>query len=146
MITTLDLPDDLLHELKLRAEHDGRPVKDIVADLLAAGLTPASEARPQNGPVTSKNLPLIKLRPAPPADARQLTTQEWCDWIKDVDLQLEVERYEKAFGHQLSRPSGAPAAEEPAATRTLWLRLRGQSPAGSERLDGCVSRCFRHRT
>ena len=22
------------------------------------------------------------------------------DWLKDVDLQLEVERYEKAFGHQ----------------------------------------------
>ncbi len=100
MITTLDLPDDLLRELKLRAEHDGRPVKDVLADMLAAALTGANGARPRNGPVTSKNLPLIKLRPAPPADARQLTTQEWCDWIKDVDLQLEVERYEKALGHQ----------------------------------------------
>ena len=39
-------------------------------------------------------------RPVQPVDARMLTTQEWCDWLKDLDLQGEVERYEKAFGHQ----------------------------------------------
>ena len=100
MITTFDLPDDLMRVIEKQSEHDGRTVKDVVSDLLAAGLTPANGARPQIGTVTSKNLPLIKLRPAPPADPRQFTTQEWCDWIKDVDLQLEVERYAKAFGRQ----------------------------------------------
>ena len=105
MITTLDLPDALMRVIEKRAEHDGRTVKDVVADLLAAGLTSANGVRPQNGPVTSKNLPLIKLRPAPPADARQLTTKEWCAWIKDVDVRLEVEGHEKALAYQHFRPS-----------------------------------------
>jgi plasmid stability protein len=100
MKTTLDLPDALMRAIKLRAEQEGRKIKDLVAELLVAGLAPAVEASPENGPVESKNLPLVKLRPAQPDNADSLTTQEWCDWIKDVDLQLEVERYEKAFGHQ----------------------------------------------
>ena len=100
MKTTLDLPDALMREIKLRAEHEGRKLKDVVADLLAADLYPAVETSPQNGRVVSKNLPLIKLRPAPSADARTLSTQEWCEWLKDVDLQMEVDRYEKAPGHQ----------------------------------------------
>lgn len=100
MKTTLDLPDALMREIKLRAEQEGRKLKDVVADLLAAGLPSVVETSPQNGRVVSKNLPLIKLRPAPSVDAHTLSTQEWCDWLKDVDLQLEIERYEKALGHQ----------------------------------------------
>lgn len=100
MRTTVDLPEALLREIKQRAAREGRKLKDVVADLLAASLSPAATSGPENPPVASKNLPLIKLRPAQPADARRLTTQEWCDWIKEVDLQLDVERYEKALGHQ----------------------------------------------
>ena len=98
MKTTLDLPERVIRELERRAISQGRNVNDVVADLLTAGVAPV-----QNDPdatrLVSKNLPRIKVRPVPPAD-RTLTTQEWCDWIKGVDLQLEVERYEKSVGHQ----------------------------------------------
>jgi hypothetical protein len=38
MKTTLDLPDALVKEIKLRAVHDGKKLKDIVAELLRRGL------------------------------------------------------------------------------------------------------------
>lgn len=100
MKTTLDLPDELLRQMNLRAVREGRNVEEVVADMLAAGLSPASNDHSQNDVVASKNLPLIKVRSVQPADVQRLTTQDWCDWIKDVDLQLEIERYEKALGHQ----------------------------------------------
>jgi hypothetical protein len=100
MKTTLELPDDLVREIELRAAHEGRVLNDVVAELLATGLGPGPGASSPQGRVLSRNLPLIKVRPAQPADAGTRTTQEWCDWIKGLDLQLEVERYEKAFGHQ----------------------------------------------
>lgn len=38
MKTTLDLPDDLVREIKLRAVREDRNVKDLAAELLRAGL------------------------------------------------------------------------------------------------------------
>jgi hypothetical protein len=38
MKTTLDLPDDLVKQLKLRAVHEGKKLKDAVAETLRAGL------------------------------------------------------------------------------------------------------------
>lgn len=38
MKTTLDLPDDLLRDIKIRAVRDNRKLKDAVADLLRRGL------------------------------------------------------------------------------------------------------------
>jgi hypothetical protein len=100
MKTTLDLPDALVNEITLRASREGREVKDLIADMLTTGMLPTKNASLPNGAAVSKTLPLIKLRPVQPTDARKLTTQEWCDLIKEVELQLEVERYEKALGHQ----------------------------------------------
>ena len=39
MKTTLDLPDDLVKEMKLLAIHEGKKLKDAVADLLRKGLS-----------------------------------------------------------------------------------------------------------
>jgi plasmid stability protein len=98
MNTTVDLPDALASEIKRRAVQEGRRLDDVVADVLRAGMTPAAESG--NGQLVSKTLPLIKVRPAQPANPMALSQQEWCDWIKQADMQLEVEHYEKALGHQ----------------------------------------------
>ena len=37
--TTLDLPDDLMREVKIRAVRENRKLKDAVADLLRRGLS-----------------------------------------------------------------------------------------------------------
>ncbi len=46
MKTTLELPDDLMRRIKLRAVHRNRKLKDEVAQLLEAGMAsqPAAEA------------------------------------------------------------------------------------------------------
>jgi len=38
MKTTIDLPLDLVREMKLLAVHEGRKLKDVAADLLKRGL------------------------------------------------------------------------------------------------------------
>ncbi len=38
MKTTIDLPPDLVREMKLLAVHEGRKLKDVAADLLKRGL------------------------------------------------------------------------------------------------------------
>ena len=46
MKTTIDLPDDLPHQLKLRALNEGRKFREAVADLLRQGLaTSAGQAK-----------------------------------------------------------------------------------------------------
>src|SRR5437879_1817398 len=45
MKTTIELPDDLIKEVKLLAVDEGRKLKDVVADLLRHALNGAS-ARP----------------------------------------------------------------------------------------------------
>jgi plasmid stability protein len=100
MKATFDLPPELVRQLKLRAVRDGQKLKDAAADVLRAGL--AAEARPSapdSRPRVPKTLPLIKVRPYS-TPTEPLTGQALCDFMKDVDLQLEVERYESAFGHQ----------------------------------------------
>ena len=64
MKTTLDLPDALVKQVKLRALHEGRKLKDAVADLLRKGLA-AGVAEPElPAPVITRDkktgLPLIK--------------------------------------------------------------------------------------
>ncbi|MDB5319696.1 MAG: hypothetical protein JWN40_1327 [Phycisphaerales bacterium] len=99
MQKTLDLPEELVRRLERRAAHDGRTPEQVAADLLAAGLPPDAAASTGPAGIVPKHLPLIKARPAAPADVK-MSGQASADWLKDVDLQLEVERYEKAFGHQ----------------------------------------------
>jgi plasmid stability protein len=45
MKTTLDLPDDLVKEVKLRAVHEGQKFKDAVIDLLRKGLSASDVSR-----------------------------------------------------------------------------------------------------
>ncbi len=81
MKTTLDLPDALVRQVKLRALRDGRKLKDAVADLLRKGLAVA-EAPASRKPTIGKDrvtgLPLIACRhPAPPGE--ELTPEALAD-------------------------------------------------------------------
>jgi plasmid stability protein len=62
--TTIDLPDDLMHTIKLRAVQERRKLKDLVADLLRRGL--AAESGPPTPVRERVRLPLVRC--AHPAD------------------------------------------------------------------------------
>ena len=96
MKTTLELPDRVLHELERRATSQGRDVNDLVTDILTADIAPTTpdDTRLRRRLYHGSRFGRSSRWPI------ALTTQEWCDWIKEVDSQLEVERYEKALGHQ----------------------------------------------
>jgi plasmid stability protein len=73
MKTTLDLPDELIRGVKLRAINQGRTVKDLVAELLRRGLGLEPEGPPKKRPansmvVTGENgLPIVRCAPNAPA-------------------------------------------------------------------------------
>jgi plasmid stability protein len=66
--TTLDLPDALVKQVKLRALREGRKLKDAVADLLRKGLAAAAAGPDAAAPVVTKDqqtgLPLIQCKQA----------------------------------------------------------------------------------
>jgi hypothetical protein len=71
MKTTIEIPDPLMRDVKLRAVHEGRKLKEVVADLLRKGLDSAEgDAGAQKPSVTfdaELTLPVIQCRhPAAP--------------------------------------------------------------------------------
>ena len=44
MKTTLDLPDDLMRAVKIRAVHEGKKLKDAVTELIQRGLAAGQSA------------------------------------------------------------------------------------------------------
>lgn len=73
MKTTLDLPDELILEVKLRAVTQRRTVKDLVADFLRQGLGMAPATPPAPPPADSmveigpEGLPRVRCRVGAPA-------------------------------------------------------------------------------
>jgi hypothetical protein len=73
MKTTMDLPDELVREVKLRAVVQGRAVKDLVADLLRKGLGIAPLGRGKRRSHKSRvvigpnGLPVVRCDPDAPA-------------------------------------------------------------------------------
>ncbi len=69
MKTTLDLPDDVIRAVKLRAVMQRRPLKDLVADFLRQGLGMDSSAQTNGPPADSvvemapNGLPTVRCRP-----------------------------------------------------------------------------------
>lgn len=57
MKTTLELPDELVRAVKIRAVNEGRRIKDVMAELISRGL---EQPAPPHAVVTrSVNLPLV---------------------------------------------------------------------------------------
>jgi plasmid stability protein len=88
MKTTLDLPDSLVKQVKLRALRDGRKLKDAVADLLRKGLA-ADAASTGEEAVIGKDkktgLPLILCKKAASPEDK-LTPER----VADILLAQEV--------------------------------------------------------
>lgn len=98
MKTTLDLPDDLMRAVKLRALQDGHELIEAVVDLLRKGLTvpavprpprPAREpARITKDPATG--LPLVLGDPTAPSC--KMTIEEQLALYQESQLQEDLER------------------------------------------------------
>jgi plasmid stability protein len=88
MKTTLELPDDLMRTIKIRAVNEDRRLKDVIAELLRRGLA-AEESRP--GKIGYRvSLPLIK-GGHPAALGRELTA----DRIAEILLEQEIENLQR---------------------------------------------------
>lgn len=68
MKATLDLPSELLKEMKLRAVHCDRKLKDVVAETIRRGLAAPeiTEAPPTPAVRHRVKLPIIQARPDAP--------------------------------------------------------------------------------
>jgi plasmid stability protein len=92
MKTTLDLPDELVRQLKLRALRDGRKLKDAAAEALRAGLAASATShanveRPAQVIKDKKTgLPVIQCRRAAPR-SRALTPER----VADILIAQEAE-------------------------------------------------------
>ena len=75
MKTTLELPDDLMRRIKLRAVHRNRRLKDEIAQLLEAGIAhaPAPEA-PRKPPKP------VRLRGRRPLTLREIESAIAAGW------------------------------------------------------------------
>jgi hypothetical protein len=100
MKTTFDLPPELVRELKLRAVHEGRKLKDVAADLLKRGLVdPEIQVKPQPArpkiAIQANGLPVVRC--AADAPAKRMPT--------DALLALEQETLNREdlqrLGHAL---------------------------------------------
>lgn len=88
MKTTLDLPADLIREMKLRAAHEGRKLRDVATEIFRRGLL---QAGPQGeAPRHRVKLPLIECRTA----AKELTAEQ----VAEVLLKQEAEWSHEAAG------------------------------------------------
>jgi plasmid stability protein len=85
MKTTLELPDALVKEVKLRALREGKKLKDAVADLLRKGLAASSGSQQaKSTPVIVKDkltgLPVIQCRSAAALE-EELTPERVADLL-----------------------------------------------------------------
>ena len=90
MKMTFDLPPDVARQLKLRAVHQGRKLKDVAADVLRAGLvagaSPSTLQTPTLGKDERTGLPVILGgRPARPGE--ELTPER----IAEILIEQEAE-------------------------------------------------------
>ena len=85
MKTTLDLPDDVMRAVKLRAVEEDKKLKDMIAELLRRGLAQDSSDLPVRNRV---KLPLIT-RGHPASPENQLTPER----VAEILLQQDEEDY-----------------------------------------------------
>jgi hypothetical protein len=95
--TTLDLPEDLVREMKLRAVHEGRKLREVATEIFRRGLAqPCLQTAGATQPSVIQNrvkLPLIQCLLGTPKF--NLTPEE----IDQILLEQEMKRFNEACGH-----------------------------------------------
>jgi hypothetical protein len=101
MRTTLNIDDSLYREVKVRAAHEGRTVTELVETALRGFMQEApnkvSNANVQNS--KSNRFPTIKTHPLKKDRRRALSIDEVGKRVKEAELDFDVERHKKIFGH-----------------------------------------------
>lgn len=83
MKITFDLPTDLIREMKLRAVHEERKLKEIASEVIRLGLIQLSN--PPAKSVTRTSLPLVRcLHPA--SKGRELTPERAAEILMKQEL------------------------------------------------------------
>ena len=100
MKTTFDLPPELVRELKLRAVHEGRKLKDLAADLLKRGLAaPKTPAKPQPAKpkiaIQANGLPVVRC--AADAPAKRMSAAELLALEQETLHQEDLQRLGQAL-------------------------------------------------
>lgn len=104
MKTTLELPDELMRAIKVRAARSNRRLKDVVAELLEKGMnSPVTSPPSQGGAAGAKQveissetgLPLIR-SPADPPIAR-LSTEEVYALMHRAEQEEDLESVQRGF-------------------------------------------------
>lgn len=96
MKTTLDLPDDLVRELKLRSVHERRKLKDVAAAALRRGLQAeppvpaANEPLPPGLEINERGFPVFKCGPDAPAS--KMTVEELLALEQESLLEEDLKR------------------------------------------------------
>jgi len=88
MKTTLDLPEELVREMKIRAAREGRKLREVATEVIQKGLSVSAPAKK----VASRRIkfPLFKGGKA----TRQFTPEE----LDEILLQEEVKWHHEASG------------------------------------------------
>ena len=95
MKTTIDLPDDLVRRLKIRAVRDGRKMKDLAADYLKKGLESTERKKGREAPAVvvrdrKTGLPVILCRRTPkkneltPDDIANILIEQEAEWVREA--------------------------------------------------------------
>lgn len=88
MKTTLDLPPDLIREMKLRAAGEGRKLRDVATEIFRRGLAVQLNQSP---PARRRvKLPLVKCKAA--------STEMTAEKVADVLLKQEMDWSHEAAG------------------------------------------------
>lgn len=100
MKTTFDLPPNLVRELKLRAVHEGRKLKEVAADVLKRGLAaPETAAKPRPAKpkieIQANGLPVVRCKANAPA--KRMTADELLALEQECLAQDDFQR----LGHAL---------------------------------------------
>ena len=94
MKTTLDLPDDLMREVKIRAAQQGKKLKDVMAETLRCGLLPESTALTMSKPRITRHPTLghLVVTGSPNAPASSMTVEQILQLEQDALYQEDLKR------------------------------------------------------